>query len=61
MIQPASQSTDPSLSNTTATDKKSLTADRKKNYACAYIGCQKSYFKSSHLKAHIRLHTGKFT
>jgi len=55
MLQAASQS-----NTTTTTDKKSLTSDRKKNYACVYIGCQKSYYKSSHLKAHIRLHTGKF-
>ena len=34
-------------------------SERKKNYVCTFTGCLKSYFKSSHLKAHIRLHTGK--
>jgi hypothetical protein len=38
---------------------KAKMADRKKNYVCTHQDCQKSYFKSSHLKAHIRLHTGK--
>ena len=34
---------------------------KKRIYECSYVDCQKIYTKSSHLKAHLRSHTGKIS
>jgi len=47
------------LKSNNRTQQNASNPERKRIFECKYEGCGKNYFKSSHLKAHERVHTGE--
>jgi hypothetical protein len=56
----ANKTTTKGIEHTTQSHLTGLTQAKSRNHVCPYVECNKSYLKSSHLKAHIRIHTGKY-
>jgi cabut len=57
LLSTAQSSSQPSTKVNTRTQQPAQ--ERRRIFECEYPNCGKNYFKSSHLKAHVRCHTGE--